>query len=128
MTLPSFSGLSQIGQINVPVHDLPRAVSFYRDLLGVKFLFEVPNMAFFDCAGVRLLLALPEGEADRPASSVLYFKVDDIQAAHLALQTRTVRFSAVPHLIARMPDHDLWMAFFEDSEGNTMALMSEVRA
>ena len=127
MTQAPFPGLSQIGQINIHVGDLSRATAFYRDVLGMKFLFDAPNMAFFDCAGVRLLLALPEGESQDHASSILYFKVDDIQAAHDALLARSVKFSAAPHRIARMPDHDLWMSFFEDSEGNTQALMSEVR-
>jgi methylmalonyl-CoA/ethylmalonyl-CoA epimerase len=122
-----FPGLTQIGQINVPVHDLPRAIAFYRDALGMKFLFEVPRMGFFDCAGVRLLLALPEDEGDHHPSSVLYFKVDDIQGATASLRDRSVKITSEPHLIARMPDHDLWMSFFEDSEGNTMALMSEIR-
>ncbi|HMK08440.1 MAG TPA: VOC family protein [Anaerolineales bacterium] len=124
----AFPGLAQIGQINVRVHDLQRATIFYRQALGMKFLFEVPRMAFFDCAGVRLVLALPEGEGSDHPSSVLYFKVDDLQAATSALRARSVRITAEPHLIAKMPDHDLWMSFFEDSEGNTLALMSEVRA
>ena len=120
-------GLAQIGQVNVRVHDLPRAIAFYRDALGMKFLFDVPRMGFFDCAGVRLLLALPEDAAEDHPSSTLYFKVDDIQAATAALRDRSVKIISEPHLIAKMPDHDLWMSFFEDSEGNTMALMSEVR-
>jgi len=123
----AFPGLSRIGQINVPVHDLLRAMAFYRNTLEMKFLFDVPGMAFFDCAGVRLLLALPEGEGSDHPSSVLYFTVDDIQGATAALQERSVKITAAPHLIAQMPDHDLWMSFFEDSEGNTLALMSEVR-
>lgn len=122
-----FDGLAEIGQVNVRVHDLARATAFYRETLGVPFLFDAPRMAFFDCAGVRLLLALPEGEDTDHASSVLYFKVDDIQQATAALQLRAVAFASAPHLIAHMPDHDLWMAFFLDSEGNTHALMSEVR-
>ena len=120
-------GLAQIGQINVRVHDLPRAIAFYRDALGMKFLFEAPGMGFFDCAGVRLLLALPEDEREDHPSSILYFKVDDIHAGTASLRDRSVKVASEPHLIAHMPDHDLWMSFFEDSEGNSMALMSEVR-
>jgi methylmalonyl-CoA/ethylmalonyl-CoA epimerase len=93
----------------------------------MKFLFEAPGMGFFDCAGVRLLLALPEDESEDHPSSILYFKVDDIQAGTASLRDRSVNIVSEPHLIAHMPDHDLWMSFFEDSEGNTMALMSEVR-
>jgi len=127
MAQPTFAGLARIGQINVVVHDLARATAFYRDALGMKFSFEAPRMAFFDCEGIRLLLALPEGEETDHLSSVLYFLVDDIHAATAALKSRSVTFTSEPHLIARMPDHELWMSFFEDAEGNLLALMSEVR-
>ncbi len=123
------AGLSQarIGQIAVNAPDLPRAVRFYREALGLKFLFEVPGLAFFDCGGVRLLLGpSPTPEHDH-ASSVLYFFVPDIRAAYADLKGRGVAFVGEPHEIARMPDHELWLAEFRDSEGNTLALMSEVR-
>ena len=120
-------GLAQIGQIAVNVHDLERAVVFYRDTLAMQFLFQVPNMAFFDCAGVRLLLSIAEQpEFDHP-SSIIYFKVEDLNAAFAPLSSRGVAFADKPHLIAKMPDHELWMAFFRDSEANMLALMSEVR-
>jgi len=119
--------LDRIGQIAINVKDLGRAVRFYRDTLGMRFLFEVPNLAFFDCGGVRLMLGRAEKpEFDHPGS-VLYYKVADITATFAALKGRDVDFIDEPHLIARMPDHDLWMVFFRDSEGNTLALMSEVR-
>lgn len=119
-------GLSQIGQIAVNVHDLERAVAFYRDTLGMKLLFQVPKMGFFQCGGVRLMLGLPEApEFDHP-SSVLYFKVDDIERAHTTLSERGVKFEGKPHKIASLESHDLWMAFFRDSEKNLLALMSEV--
>ena len=118
--------LSQIGQVAINVKDVKRATAFYRDTLGMKFLFEFPNLAFFDCAGVRLMLTIPEKEFDHP-SSVLYYRVADIQAAHHALSVRGVKFEQGPHIIARLPDNDLWMAFFRDSENNVAALMSEVR-
>ena len=118
--------LDRIGQIAINVHDVARAVQFYRDTLGMRFLFEVPKLAFFDCGGVRLMLSLPESkEFDHPGS-VLYYKVADINASHAALKARGVEFIDEPHLIARMPDHDLWMVFLHDTEGNTLALMSEV--
>jgi methylmalonyl-CoA/ethylmalonyl-CoA epimerase len=117
--------LSAIGQIAIQVQELERAVQFYRDRLGLRFLFQAPpGLAFFDAGGVRLMLSRPEGAA--AGTSVLYFRVDDIQQATAALRGRGVRFTDEPHRIARLPDHDLWMAFFADSEGNTMALMSEV--
>jgi methylmalonyl-CoA/ethylmalonyl-CoA epimerase len=119
--------ITQIGQIAINVHDVTRAVEFYRDTLGLRLLFTAGNMAFFDCGGVRLMLTLPERpEFDHPAS-ILYFKVDDIQAAHARLVQHNAKTENLPHVIARMPDHDLWLAEFRDSEGNIMALMSEVR-
>jgi catechol 2,3-dioxygenase-like lactoylglutathione lyase family enzyme len=119
-------GLARIGQIAVTVSDIDRARNFYRDTLGMRLLFEVPNMAFFDCGGIRLML----GPAEKPAetfSSVIYYKVDDIEQASDALSSRGVSFEAKPHLIAKMPDHDLWMAFFRDPDRNLLALMCEVR-
>ena len=118
--------LDRIGQIAIRAGDLARAVRFYRDTLGMRFLFEVPNLAFFDCGGVRLMLSPAETpEFDHPGS-VLYYKVADINASYATLKGRGVEFIDEPHLIARMPDHDLWMVFLRDSEGNTLALMSEV--
>jgi methylmalonyl-CoA/ethylmalonyl-CoA epimerase len=119
--------LGRIGQIGVIVHDLERAVGFYRDALGMHFLFQAPGLAFFDCGGVRLMLSAPERpEFDHPAS-IIYYQVDDVQLAYTTLSMRGVAFIDAPHLIAKMPDHELWMAFFNDSEGNTLGLMSEVR-
>lgn len=122
------SHLTQIGQIALNVQDLDRAVAFYRDTLGMRLLFQAPpKMAFFDCGGIRLMLGVPEDpESDHPAS-ILYYKVDDIHAAHAALRDKGADFRGEPHLVAKMPDHELWMAFLKDSEGNTLALMSEVR-
>ena len=118
----------QIGQIAVNAHDLDRATTFYSEALGLKLLFRAgPTMSFFDCGGVRLMLSAPEKpELDHP-SSVLYFKVDDIDARHGEMKARGVEFIDQPHLIARMPDHELWMTFFRDTEGNTLALMAERR-
>jgi methylmalonyl-CoA/ethylmalonyl-CoA epimerase len=118
--------LSSIGQISIAVKDLARAVAFYRDKLQLKLLFEVPNLAFFDCGGVRLMLSIPEGEgSDSVGTSVLYYKVGDIEGACVELKSRGVGFEAEPHMIAKMPGHDLWMAFCRDSEGNLLGLMCE---
>jgi catechol 2,3-dioxygenase-like lactoylglutathione lyase family enzyme len=124
----TFSGLARIGQIAVVVHDLPRATAFYRDILGIPFLFDAPpKMAFFDCSGIRLMLSLPENaEFDHPAS-VIYYTVDDIHAAAAALESRGVGFEGAPHVIARLPHADLWMAFLRDPDRNMLALMSEVK-
>ena len=119
-------GLSRIGQISMTARDLDRAITFYRDTLGLRFLFRAPpQLAFFDCDGVRLLLDVPEDkEFDHPGS-ILYFTVDDIAGMHQVLVSRGVTFRREPHLIARLPDREIWMAFFDDTEGNTLALMSE---
>ena len=128
MTTPIPIGptLSRIGQIFVNVKDFDRAIAFYRDTLGMTFLFQAPpNMAFFDCDGIRLMLAIPERpEFDHP-SSILYFKVEDIQAVYDALVGRGARFESKPMLIAPMETHDLWLAEFRDSENNVLALMCE---
>ncbi|MSQ13583.1 MAG: VOC family protein [Dehalococcoidia bacterium] len=117
--------LSNIGQVAVPVKNLERALAFYRDVLGVPFLFKAGDrLAFFDCNGVRLMLDIPDPEFDHP-NSILYFKVGDIQAAHRELRAKSVRFRDEPQVIAEMPDHVLWMAFFYDTESNVMALMAE---
>jgi len=127
MTELSTTHLSTIGQIAMIASDVGRATAFYRDRLGMKFLFEFPGLAFFDCDGVRLMISKPEKpEFDRPGS-ILYFKMRDIDAAHSDLVARGVEFTDAPHLIAKLPDHELWMAFFKDSEGNTLALMHEKR-
>ena len=119
--------LGEIGQISMRAQDFDRAVAFYRDVLGVPFIFQTGDLAFFDCDGVRLLISKPElPEFDHPGS-ILYFRVADINATYAALKSRDVTFIDEPHLIARMPDHELWMAFFKDSEDNTLALMCEVR-
>ncbi|HEY5552496.1 MAG TPA: VOC family protein [Opitutaceae bacterium] len=125
MTAGKGFGLSTIGQIAVQVQDLDRAVAFYRDRLGMRFLFQAPpGLAFFDAGGVRLMLSRPEGEAR--GTSVLYFKVEDIDSAAASLKDRGVTITDEPHVIAKMDTYDLWMAFFRDSEGNMLGLMSEV--
>jgi len=119
-------GITRLGQIAITVHDLERATAFYRDKLGLPLLFTAGKLAFFNCGGVRLMLDVPEKpEFDHP-SSILYFAVPDIAAAHRRMLASGVRFEDEPHLLARMPDHDLWMTFFRDSEQNLLALMSEV--
>ena len=118
--------LGSIGQISVSVHNLERAAVFYKEKLGLKHLFSVPSrMAFFDCGGIRLMLAIPERpDVDHP-SSILYFKVPDIEAAHRVLVSKGVHFETEPMLVAPMATHDLWLAEFRDSENNVLALMSE---
>lgn len=122
-------GLAALGQIAVTVRDVDRATAFYRDVLGVPFLFSAPpGMAFFDCAGIRLLLGTAETPEQEHPSSVLYFRVAGIGDAHRTLVERGVEFAQEPHLVHRAEGYELWLAFFHDGEGNTHALMEEVRA
>jgi len=120
------TALARIGQIAINAHDVDRATAFYRDVLGLKHLFRAGQLSFFDCGGVRLMLDRPEKpEFDHP-SSVLYFQVGDIRATHQRLKDAGAKFEDEPHVIALMPTYDLWMTFFRDTEGNLLALMSEV--
>jgi methylmalonyl-CoA/ethylmalonyl-CoA epimerase len=115
--------LSQIGQIARPVADVDRAEAFYGEVIGLRKLFRFGDLTFFDCAGVRLLLEKAHG-AIAP-SGCLYFRCADIALAVAELEKRGLVFASKPHLIARMDDHDLWMAFFNDPDGHTLALMQE---
>jgi len=124
--MPATFGLRTLGQLSMNAKDLERATAFYRDVLGVPFLFQVPKMAFFDLDGTRLMLATPENPAYDHPGSILYFRVADIREAHGALSGRGVAFDTEPQMIADMGDHELWMAFFKDTEGNQLALMAEV--
>ena len=121
------TGLSRIQQISMRAHDVDRAVRFYRDTLGLPFLFAAPpRLAFFDCHGVRLMLSTPEPDFDHPGS-VLYFAVEDIRAMYDGLTSRGVVFRTEPHKIATLADREVWLADFADTEGNTLALMAEPR-
>jgi predicted enzyme related to lactoylglutathione lyase len=118
--------LDHIAQISINAHDLKRAEAFYRDKLGIKHLFTVPNMAFFDCGGIRLMVGIASSpHLDHP-SSILYFKVKDIQEAYKTLVDRGVQFVGQPFMVAQMPTYELWLAEFRDSEQNVLSLMSEV--
>ena len=129
MTLASNAAeITGLRQIALTVSDVARSTAFYRDALGLPFLFSAgPNLAFLDIGGVRLMLSTPEGGLMPGKGSMHYFKVADIQAAHAAMAARGVTFAEAPHMIAKMPDHELWLAAFEDPDGNPLALMCEVR-
>jgi methylmalonyl-CoA/ethylmalonyl-CoA epimerase len=118
--------LNDIGQIALTVRDLGRAKDFYQNTLGMRFLFDAGTMAFFQCGTIRLMIGLSE-ESVSIGGTILYFRVPDIKKVHDALAEQGVAFVQPPHLVARMPDHELWMAFLKDPEGNTLGLMSEVR-
>jgi catechol 2,3-dioxygenase-like lactoylglutathione lyase family enzyme len=118
--------LNEIGQVALTISDLDKAVGFYRDILGLKHLFSAPpGLAFFAAGNLRLMLSRPEKADSEKFSSVLYFKAAEIEKVHDVLASRGVKFEAAPHLVAKMPDHELWMAFFRDPDRNLLALMCE---
>lgn len=120
--------LSTIRQIAITVRDVDAALGFYRDVLGVAFLFRAgPGLAFLDAGGVRLMLGTPEGERTVGQTSILYFTVSDIEAAHAALVARGATSEGAPHAVAQMPDHELWIGFLRDPDGNVVGLMEEKR-
>jgi methylmalonyl-CoA/ethylmalonyl-CoA epimerase len=123
---PASLGIQNIGQISIIVKDLQRATAFYRDVLGLPLLFAVPNLAFFDCGGVRLMLGPAETPEFDHLSSILYFRVPDLNTSYQRLVELGAKIFASPRLIAPMATYDLWMAAFYDSEGNIHQLMSEV--
>jgi predicted enzyme related to lactoylglutathione lyase len=124
----AFSGVSEIGQIAITVGDVAKATAFYRDVLGLKFLFGAgPNLAFLAAGSVRIMLSTPEGAGEVGKNSILFFKVSDIAAAHTAIVARGAKSESEPHLLVKMPDHDLWLSAVRDPEGNIIELMSEVR-
>lgn len=115
-----------IGQIAIRVHDVERASDFYRDVLGLRHLFSAPDLAFFDCGGVRIMLSRPSApEFDHPGS-ILYYRVADLRAAHRDLVARGVHCDREPELVARTEAGELWLAFFRDCEHNLFALMTEL--
>jgi methylmalonyl-CoA/ethylmalonyl-CoA epimerase len=120
------SALTRIGQIAINVHDVDRATAFYRDVLALPHLFRAGHLSFFNCGGMRLMLSPPEKPEFDHAGSSLFFQVENIQAAFQRIKSAGAKFEDEPHLIARMPTHELWMTFFHDTEGNLLALMSEL--
>lgn len=122
------SAISEIGQIAIVVSDVAKATAFYRDVLGLKFLFGAgPNLAFLQAGSVRLMLSTPQGHGEAGKNSILYFKVDDINTVHAAVVARGAQNERAPALTAKMPDHELWIGFVRDPDENLVGLMSEVR-
>jgi methylmalonyl-CoA/ethylmalonyl-CoA epimerase len=120
------AGEKQIGQILVPVRDLQSAVAFYRDVLGMKFSFEIANAAFFDCGGVRLVLEAQEDPGPTKPGTMVYYRVDDIRAEYEQLLSLGVPFEGEPHCVARKDDLEIWICTLRDPEGNSLGLMSEL--
>ena len=120
--------LSEIGQIAIVVSDVAKATTFYRDVLGLQFLFSAgPNLSFLAAGSVRLMLTKPEGSGEVGKNSILYFKVADLPAAHAAILARGAKNEHDPRLVAKLPNHELWMGFVRDPDGNIVGLMSEVK-
>jgi len=120
--------LVSIGQIAINVKNTARAREFYRDVLGLKHLFDAgPDLAFFQCGDVRLMLSPPSKPEYDHAGSIVYYKVVNLAGTHASIVAKGTAFEAGPHLVAKMPDHELWMAFLHDTEGNLLALMEEKR-
>jgi catechol 2,3-dioxygenase-like lactoylglutathione lyase family enzyme len=117
--------LDHIGQIAIAVADVDRAEGFFADKLGLRKLYRFGDLTFFDCAGVRLMIEKAHAPENVLKSSVIYFRCANIAMAVRELEARGVSFTHKPHLIAKMEDHDLWMAFFQDPDGHTLALMQE---
>ena len=121
-----YDGPQSIGQLAIPVADLQRALGFYRDVLGLRFLFQAPpDLAFLDCGGVRLMLSRPQANEESPSVGVIYYRVADLEAAYATLRERGAVFVDRPHRIARLADHELWMTFLRDPDNHLLALMAE---
>ena len=119
---------AQLGQLGLSVRDMAVSLPFYRDVLGLPLLFMGgPTLAFLDCGGVRVMLDANAGAGRGGHDVVLYFRVDDLEAAFARLEPHAPKIEEAPHLVARMPDHELWMAFFRDPDGHLLALMAEKR-
>ena len=123
---PAVVNLEKVMQVAITVDNLAQAKDFYHNTLGMKFLFEAGHLAFLQCGELRLMLTTPEKQEPR-GGTILYYKVSDINATCAAIKARGVSLLEEPHLIARMPDHDLWMASLNDPAGNILGIMCEIR-
>jgi len=121
-----YTNLSAIRQIAITVSNVDLALQFYRDVLGLKFLFQAgPNLAFLDAGGIRLMLSTPQGAGEVGKNSILYFTVSDIVSVHNSLVERGATSERIPQLATKMPDHELWTGFLRDPDGNLIGLMEE---
>lgn len=124
--MTGYGGPLAVGQLAIPVADLQRSLGFYRDVLGLRFLFEAPpGLAFLDCGGVRIMLSQSQANESSPPAGVIYYRVADLEAAYNTLLERGAVFLDRPHQIARLPDHELWMTFLRDPDNHLVGLMAE---
>jgi methylmalonyl-CoA/ethylmalonyl-CoA epimerase len=125
--MPNEVGIQSIGQIAIAVSDIEEATCFYRDVLGLSLLFKAPpGLAFFDCNGVRLMLTTKQGAEEDHKTSIIYYRVPDIDAAVEALKQTGVSFVREPQMTAKMEDHELWIGFFRDPDNTLIGIMAEV--
>ncbi|HEY9030587.1 MAG TPA: VOC family protein [Kangiella sp.] len=118
--------VSSIKQIAITVSDVEKALVFYRDILGLGFLFSAgPNLAFLNADGVRIMLSTPQGAGAVGANSILYFNAKDIEKAYKEFVEKGAKVEREPQLAANMPDHDLWTGFLRDPDDNLVGLMEE---
>lgn len=117
--------LSGVIQIAIPAKDIERATAFYRDTLGMQFLFNAPNMAFLDCGGIRIYLDANPGGKEPGGNSLIYFKTEDIEHAHAELKEKGAAIHQAPGIIAKLPDRDVWLMWVRDSESNLLGIMEE---
>jgi methylmalonyl-CoA/ethylmalonyl-CoA epimerase len=118
---------SAVCQVLLPVDDLDRAIAFYRDTLGLPLLFTAPpQMSFFQCGSVRLLVGVPPVDQPRQRVPALYVQVPDIHAVYAELTRRGVSFGGAPHIVHRTDTDDLWLVDFADPDGNQLALMAQM--
>jgi catechol 2,3-dioxygenase-like lactoylglutathione lyase family enzyme len=124
--MSSYEAPMGVGQIAIPVSDLEQAIAFYRDVLGLRFLFRAPpGLAFLQCSEVRLMLGQQPPGAGESSVGVIYYRVADLDVAYRTLRERGGRFVDEPHRIARLADHELWMVFLRDPDDHLLALMAE---
>lgn len=122
------AAVTQIGQIAITVSDVNLALNFYRDILGLRFLFRAgQNLAFLSDGTVRIMLSTPQGAGVIGANSILYFQVTDIETAFVTFVECGATSERRPQLTAKMPDHELWIGFLRDPDGNLVGIMEEKR-
>ncbi len=117
-----------VGQIALTVSDIAKAKAFYCDVLGLEHLFDAgPNLSFINAGNLRLMLTLPESGLQAGRNSVVYYRVESVEEAHKEAVAKGAKAAGEPHMIAQMDDHELWMGFLQDPEGNLLGLMEERR-
>jgi predicted enzyme related to lactoylglutathione lyase len=127
-TMSTTPTITDIGQIAITVKDVPKAKHFYSEVLGLQALFDAgPNLSFLAAGSVRIMLTTPQGAGEPGKNSVLYFRTKDVENAYRQFVERGANAERPPQLTAKLPDHELWIGFLRDPEGNLVGLMEERR-